>query len=147
MKYSPKATDPATLSTRAEVGILAITGSTVAVGVGLVVADGLAVVVVDVVNGSAGVVAAGPGSPPVHAASVASATEATAYASSGRCGRAAAVIGVPCRSSIIVRLHGLKGVSCPSFPVGNLRASSRTRIPSGAGHPQAPRAPNVEDRG
>jgi hypothetical protein len=94
---------------------LARTGSTVFVGLGagVVVVDGAA----DVVVLDGGVVLVGPGEPAVQAPSNATARPAAAYGKSRRCGcgRAAAVIGVPCRSSIIVRLRALKGVSCPSF--------------------------------
>ena len=113
-KNLANAVAPASVSGLAAVGILAITGSTEGVGLGVemvVVVVGAA----DVVVFAGGVFVLGPGSPPVHAPSVATATSAAAYGRSVRCrcGVAAAVIGVPCRSSTIVRLHRLTCVHAP----------------------------------
>jgi len=74
-----------------------MTGLTEVVGLGA----GVVVLIVgadEVVVLAGGVVLLGPGSPPVHAPSVATATSAAAYGRSVRCrcGVAAAVIGVPC---------------------------------------------------
>src|SRR6478735_9673281 len=129
------------VSGRAAAGILAMTGSTVAVGLEADVVAAVGVGELVTAELDEGVVTAGPGSLPVHAPRTASATGTTAYARSGRCrcGRAAAVIGVPCRSSIIVRLRRLRCVVYPLFHDGNLRRSCRTCTPSPVRHPQAPR--------
>src|SRR6478609_5119799 len=103
MKNSANATEPSGVSIWAAAGILAMTGLTEVVGLGaalvvvvvVVVAAEVAVLVEEWVEG---VGPLGPGSPPVHAPSVATATSAAAYGRSVRCrcGVAAAVIGVPC---------------------------------------------------